>query len=345
MLVIPIQPVPSQQVLCVLDGQNCQISIYLRGSNIYVDLNSDGVNRCLACLAHNAVALDSCNAWDGFLGNLYFIDTQGKDDPEYTGFNTRWFLVYLFPDEIPKFVPSAAALAQASILTLSLVLDVTAPDPGNFSEAHGLAVVPFLISIIPTQVGSGPIGAIWGQAGFADGTNINLVASDTGVTAKVLVYTVAAEGLTVQTPAVTLLVDSPSQPPDTFSVPHGLGVVPSMVEIVPSSPGAIWGQDPLFDATNVYLGASAAGETATVSVYRPVSGALNIDAPATTLGVTSPASGPWSVPHFLTVTPSRIGILMISDGSIWEDTPAFDGANVYLVASDVGRIAKILVYV
>lgn len=337
MLVIPIQPVPSQQVLCVLDGQNCQISIYLRAGKIFVDLNSDGVNRCLACLAHNAVALDSCNSWDGFLGNLYFIDTQGKDDPEYPGFNTRWFLVYLLPDELPKFNPSAAALTQSNVLTLSLVLDVTAPAPGNFSVAHGLGTVPFLIEIIPTAA-----GAIWGQAGFADATNINLVGSDTGITAKVLVYTVAAEGLAVQTPAATLLVNSPSF--GDFSVAHGLGVTPEMIEIAPSSPGAIWGQTPLFDSTNVYLTASAAGETATVNVYRPVTGAFNIEAPATTLGVTAPAPGAFSVPHFLTGTPSRVEILMISGGSIWADTPAFDGANVYLQASDTGVIAKVLVY-
>ena len=342
MLVIPIQPVPSQQVLCVLDGQNCQISIYLRNENIYVDLNSDGVNRCLACLAHNAVALDSCNSWDGFIGNLYFIDTQGTDDPQYTGFNTRWFLVYLFPDELPKFIPSAAALAQSSILTLSAILDITAPAPGNFSEAHGLATVPFLIEIIPTQVGSGPIGSIWGQAGFADATNINLVASDTSVTAKIYVYTVAASGLAVQTPAATLLVNSPGA--GNFSVPHGLGVVPALVEILPTSDGAILGQTPLFDSTNVYLIATEAGQTATVSVYRPATGAFNINAPATTLGVTSPAPGAFSVPHFLTSAPSRIEILMISDGSIRAQTPAFDGANVYLEASDVGKIAKILVY-
>jgi hypothetical protein len=337
MLVIPIQPVPSQQVLCVLDGQNCQISIYLRGTKIFVDLNSDGVNRCLACLAHNAVALDSCNSWDGFLGNLYFIDTQGLDDPEYKGFNTRWYLVYLFPDELPKFHPSAAALAQSDVLALSEILDVTAPAPGNFSVAHGLGTVPFLIEIIPTAA-----GAIWGQAGFADDTNINLVASDTGITAKVYVYTVAASGLAVQTPAAVLLVNSPA--PGDFSVAHGLGVTPALVEILPSSPGAIWGRTPLADATNVFLAASEAAQTATVNVYRPAAGAFNINAPATTLGVTSTAPGAFNVPHFLTSTPSRIEILMISDGVIWAGTPAVDGANVYLEASDAGIIAKILVY-
>lgn len=345
MLVIPIQPVPSQQVLCVLDDQNCQIAIYLRGSKIYVDLNSNGTNMCVACLGHNLVPLDSCNSYDGFQGNLFFIDTQGVDDPQYAGFNTRWFLVYLTPAELLLTAITPQAVIEAiPILTLSVTLEVTAPTGGgNFSVAHGLAVIPFLIEIIPTQIGAGPIGAIWGQAGFADETNINLVGSDTAVTATVLVFTVAAQGLTVQTPARTLLVDSPSQPPDTFSWPHTLGAVPSFIEILPTSDGAIW-EVAAADATNLYLAASEPGQTATLSVYAPVSGALNIEGPATTLGATSSAPGAFSLPHGLPATPSRIEILMISDGSIRAQTPAFDGANVYLVASDAGRMAKILVY-
>jgi len=103
MQVIPIQPVPSQQVLCVLGGQNCQIAIYQRAAqgfiHIYVDLNSNGTNMFLATLAHNGDPLDPCNSYDGFQGNLFFIDTQGLDDPQYTGFGTRWFLVYLTPAE------------------------------------------------------------------------------------------------------------------------------------------------------------------------------------------------------------------------------------------------------
>lgn len=338
MLVIPIQPVPSQQVLCVLAGQNCQIAIYLRGTQVYVDLNSDGTDMCDACLAHNLVPLDSCNSWDGFQGNLFFVDTQGKDDPEYTGFNSRWFLVYLTAAELllTKITPEAV-LQSIPILTLSATLLVTAPEPGNFSVPHLLEVIPYLIEIIPTAA-----GAIWGQAGYADATNINLVGSDTGVTATILVYTVAAQGLTTHTPAVTLLVDSPDSGP--FTVPHGLGAVPAAIEILPSSPGAIWGQSPLFDGTNVYLEASEGGQTAVISVYAPVTGALNINGPATVIGVTSSAPGPSSAPHGLTAMPSRIEILMVSGGSIWAQTPAFDGANVYWEASDSGVMARILVY-
>lgn len=343
MLVIPIQPVPSQQVLCVLDGQNCQIAIYIRGAkgfqNVYLDLNSNGTDMCIACLAHNAVPLDACNSYDGFQGNLYFIDTQGVADPQYTGFNTRWFLVYLTAAELALTEITPETVLQAvPILTLSATLNVTAPEPGNFSWAHGLETLPFLISIIPTYPGS-----IWGQAGFVDETNVNLVASETGVTAKILVYTVAAQGLTVRTPAATLLVESPAQPPDTFSWTHGIGAVPSLIDILPTSAGAIWEVAPA-DATNLYLAASFPGVTATISVFGPVTGALNIKGPATILSSTSSAPGPIVLPHGLPAAPSRISILMISDGEIWAQTPAFDATNVYLQASDTGRIAKIPVY-
>jgi hypothetical protein len=339
MLQIPIQPVPSQQVLCVLDGQNCQIAIYQKGDSVFVDLNSNGVNMCVACLAHNAVPLDSLNSYDGFQGNLFFIDTQGLDDPQYTGFGSRWVLVYLTAAELAltAFVPSASR-TLASVLTLSATLDVTATAPGNFNVPHELDAVPFLIEIIPTSA-----AAIWGQASFADQENIYLVASDTGATAKVLVYTVAAQGLTVQTPAATLLVDSPAQPPDTFTVAHGIGATPSLIEILPTSAGAIWEVAPA-DNTNLYLAASFPGVTAKISVYAPVTAALNINGPATTLGVTSSAPGPFSLPHGLSAAPSRIEILIISAGAIWAQSPAFDGANVYLEASDAGVTAKILVY-
>lgn len=338
MVVIPIQAVPSQQVLCLLEGQNCQINVYLKGQNIYFDLNSDGVDMCLAVLAHNAVSLDSRNSYDGFQGNFFFIDTQGLEDPQYIGFNTRWFLVYLTADELKLTQIEAAAVIQTlSTLALSATLEVTAPNDGNFVWPHGLGTVPFLIEIVPT---SG--GAIWGQVGFADATNLNLAASEAGQTATIYVYTIASPGLTVQTPAAMILVTSPDSGP--FTWPHGLGEVPALIEILSTSDGAIWAQDPEFDGTDLFLEASAPGQTATVSVYAPITGAFNINAPATQLTITSTAPGNFSVPHNLTSTPSRIQILMLSDGVISAQTPAFDGMNVYLNASDVGRIGKISVY-
>lgn len=344
MLQIPIQPVPSQLVLCVLNGQNCQIAIYQKGSRVFVDLNNNGVNMCLGALAHNLVPLDACNSYDGFQGNLFFVDTQGLDDPQYTGMGSRWVLVYLTPAELALTeIPPAAIAVPVLNMTLSATLSAVAPaGGGNFSIAHGLSVVPVLIEIIPTVPETLPPGPIWGQAGFADATNINLVGSDTGATATILVYTAAAQGLTLQTPAKTVLVTSAA--PGPFSVAHTLGAVPSLVEMLPTSDGYLFFQDPPWDGTNVYLDASDTGVTATLSVYAPVEGALNLAGPATTLQPTSTAPGPFSVAHGLSAMPSRIEILMLSDGIIRAQSPAFDATNVYLEASDTGRIAKILVY-
>lgn len=341
MVIIPIQPVPSQQVLCVLANQNCQIAIYERAgrgfTKIYVDLNSNGTNMCLATLAHNGVPLDPCNSYDGFQGNLFFIDTQGVEDPEYTGFGSRWFLVYLTPAELLLTAPVLIEqIVPTPILTLSATLDVTAPAPGEFSVAHGLEVIPFLIQIIPTWP-----GLIVGQSEFADGENVNLVASDTGVTATVLVWTTAASELQTVSPAATLLVSSTA--PGAFTVAHGITGVPSFVDFLPTSGGLLWETAPA-DDTYIYLGASDAGITATLSVFGPVTGALNIEGPATTLGAVSPAPGAFSIAHGLAAAPSRIGTLPLSMGQIWAATPAFDSTNVYLMASDLTVIAKILVY-
>lgn len=336
-LLIPIQPVPSQRIICVLAGQNCQIGIYQKGGYVYLDLNSNGVDMCVGSLAHNGVPLDARNSYDGFSGNLYFIDTQGSDDPLYTGFGTRWFLIYLTAAEVALTVfEPAAILAAVQPMTLSATLHVSSLAPGNFSVAHGLGIVPFLIEIVPS---SG--GAIWAQSDYADATNLYLTASDAGVTATVYVYTTIAQGLNLQSPAAKLLVSSPA--PGNFAVPHGLGAVPSMVEILPTSAGGLWTQSPAFDATNLYLTASDTGVTASISVYAPAS-PLNLQGPATTLLAHSVTPGLMTIAHGLSAVPSRIEILMVSGGSIWAQIPAFDGTNVYLEASDAGVFAEILVY-
>jgi len=36
-----------------------------------------------------------------FQGDFMFIDTQGDSDPVYTGFESRYVLVYIPPDELP----------------------------------------------------------------------------------------------------------------------------------------------------------------------------------------------------------------------------------------------------
>lgn len=338
--VIPIQPVPSQIVLVVLGGQNCQINIYLRNESLYVDLNSNGVDMCIGCIALDSVPLDACNSYDGFQGNIYIVDTQGNDDPVYTGLGSRWVLVYLTPAEV--LLTAFSPIGIPSILQLANVFTITAPNAGDFTFAHGLPGIPYAVEILPNSP-----SAIWGQAVFADETNLYLVASDIDATAIVLVYLaptltdVTRESPVVQIPAKTLLADSPSSP--TFAIPHNLGAIPSFIEVLPTSFGWMWQISPP-DYSNVYLAASAEGVTASITVFGQTNIEINIAKPANILEVASEAPGTFSKPHGLGAMPSRIAIFMLSDGQIIAQTPAFDATNVYLSASDVGRIALISVY-
>jgi hypothetical protein len=335
MLVIPIQAVPSQQVLCVLGGQNCQIAIYQKGNSVFVDLNSNGTDMCVACLAHNAVPLDSCNSYDGFQGNLYFIDSQGLDDPEFTGFNTRWFLVYLTAAEVAE--TEVIEIQPLTLLMLAATLQVNSSVGGSFSVAHGLSSVPSIIEIVPSSA-----GAIWAQSQYADANNIYLVASDADQTATIHVYLPAPAALDYVVPWSTLQVTAPGAGP--FTISHGLGTVPSLIEMLPISNSPLWTQEPAFDETNVYLEALEAGSQAVISVFPGVNGIVNILAAAELFSFTSTAPGSFSFTHGLPNAPSRIAVLMLSGGFVWGQSPAFDQTNVYLEASDVGINAIILVF-
>lgn len=95
---IPLQAVPSQMTKVVLGAQNCQILIYQKPQGVFLDINVDGSDIVTAVIARDAVPL-VCRDYLGFSGNLIFIDTQGKDDPNFEGFGTRFSLVYLTAEE------------------------------------------------------------------------------------------------------------------------------------------------------------------------------------------------------------------------------------------------------
>jgi len=96
---IALQPVPSQQVQCVLNGQNCSIAINMRGTQLYVDLSVAGLPISYGVLAHSMVGLVP-NGYNGFTGQIAFLDTQASpagsngSDPQYTGLGSRWILFY-----------------------------------------------------------------------------------------------------------------------------------------------------------------------------------------------------------------------------------------------------------
>lgn len=99
MLVIPLSASPSQQVSVTLNGQNCVIRVYQKSTGVYADLTVNNVVLFTAVLCHDRDRLVRYK-YLGFSGDLSFIDSQGSTDPDYTGFGSQYFLVYLSPDEV-----------------------------------------------------------------------------------------------------------------------------------------------------------------------------------------------------------------------------------------------------
>lgn len=94
MLTIPIAAIPSQTIRTTLAQQDCAINIYQKSTGLFVDLDLGGVRLVSASLARDRVKLVR-HGYLGFIGDLVFVDTQGLDDPAYTGLGGRWKLVYL----------------------------------------------------------------------------------------------------------------------------------------------------------------------------------------------------------------------------------------------------------
>lgn len=95
MIVVPISAIPAQRFQCVLNNQNCVITIKKRGEYCFFSLMANGNNVVdnVICLAGNNLVPYN-NQY--FVGSLFFIDKNGHYDvPKYELFNTRFKLVYV----------------------------------------------------------------------------------------------------------------------------------------------------------------------------------------------------------------------------------------------------------
>ena len=98
---IPVQPVASQTLTVLLDGQQVQISLRQVSTGLYIDLQSNGqeIVGLVICQNLNRVVR---NRYFGFVGDLVFLDTTGAgQDPYYSGLGSRWVLVYLEEADLP----------------------------------------------------------------------------------------------------------------------------------------------------------------------------------------------------------------------------------------------------
>ena len=90
---IALSQVPSQTLTIQLGTQQCTINVYQKSTGLYLDLKVAGTQILNTMLCLDRVALIR-ESYLGFIGQLFFVDTQGTDDPYYTGFGTRFILVY-----------------------------------------------------------------------------------------------------------------------------------------------------------------------------------------------------------------------------------------------------------
>lgn len=99
MLVIPTQPIANQTLQVQLNGQACTLNVYQQAYGLYVDVFVGATLIIEGVIGLNGNLIVR-SEYLGFSGDLEFIDTQGTDDPIYTGLGTRWQLLYLTPDDI-----------------------------------------------------------------------------------------------------------------------------------------------------------------------------------------------------------------------------------------------------
>lgn len=103
---IPLTAVPSQLVSAAPAGQSVSISIYQLGfppmAELYCDIVANGIPivNCRKCRAYSGSTSEAApfllldaRYW-GFQGDFLFIDTQGGEDPQYSGLGKRWQLIY-----------------------------------------------------------------------------------------------------------------------------------------------------------------------------------------------------------------------------------------------------------
>ena len=93
LIIVPLQAVPAQTMVTMLNGQSVRLNVYQRTTGLFVDV---GINDALVIAG--VIALDRNwivrDLYRGLIGDLAFWDSMGTEDPIYTGLQSRYFLGY-----------------------------------------------------------------------------------------------------------------------------------------------------------------------------------------------------------------------------------------------------------
>ena len=100
MLIVPTQPLPNQTLQVQLASQACILNLRQSAYGLFVDVYVGPTPIILGVIAENLNRIVR-SLYLGFIGDLTFWDTQGTDDPVYTGLGSRFQLVYIEASELP----------------------------------------------------------------------------------------------------------------------------------------------------------------------------------------------------------------------------------------------------
>lgn len=92
--IVPLRPLPRQNLQCQLGTQNVVLNIYQFQVGLFIDVyvGSELIVGGVIALNQNRIVRET---YLGFVGDLAFVDTQGDQDPVYTGLGSRYVLTYL----------------------------------------------------------------------------------------------------------------------------------------------------------------------------------------------------------------------------------------------------------
>lgn len=91
---VPIRALPSQQVQVQLSGQAVTLNIFQQAYGLYVDVFVGATPIIQGVIAENLNRIVR-SAYLGLEGDFVFWDTQGDENPVYTGLGDRWQLAYI----------------------------------------------------------------------------------------------------------------------------------------------------------------------------------------------------------------------------------------------------------
>lgn len=96
-LQIPIKAVAAQTLDITLNNQYVSIALQSRNGRMYASVSLDKTPIVLERVCLDGVPIVN-EAYHGMVGDLYFVDTQGKSDPTWSEIGTRFILVYFLND-------------------------------------------------------------------------------------------------------------------------------------------------------------------------------------------------------------------------------------------------------